>query len=78
MLSYGRKGLIPILSTQGICGADGKLTQEEYERMEGTYKYLKWELQMKELVGQFDIYDVDYAGKEEASSVQYHCFAGYT
>ncbi len=58
--------------------SQGELTQEEYERLEGAYKYLKWEPQMKELVEQFDIYDADFLGQigtlgiEEENSKKYH------
>ena len=48
----------------------GELTQEEYERLEGAYKYLKWEPQMKELVEQFDIYDADFVGRLAASGIE--------
>ena len=50
--------------------SQGELTQEEYERLEGAYKYLKWEPQMKELVEQFDIYDDDFAGRLVASGIE--------
>ena len=58
----------------------GELTQEEYERLEGAYDYLKWEPQMKELVKQFDIYDADFAAQlvvagvdtENLTQKQYH------
>ena len=44
-----------------VTTALGKLTQEEYDRLEGAYKYLKRDPQMKELVETFDIYDADFA-----------------
>lgn len=53
-----------------------ELTQEEYDRLEGAYKYLKRDPQMKELVETFDIYDADFArriatmGIEGAEPVQ--------
>ena len=50
--------------------SQGELTQEEYERLEGAYKYLKWEPQMKELVEQFDIYDADFAAQLVTSGVE--------
>ncbi|MDE7431089.1 MAG: DUF4153 domain-containing protein [Lachnospiraceae bacterium] len=50
--------------------SQGELTQEEYDRLEGAYKYLKWEPQMKELVEQFDIYDDDFAGQLAASGIE--------
>lgn len=48
----------------------GELTQEEYERLEGAYKYLRWEPQMKELVEQFDIYDADFTRRLAASGIE--------
>ncbi|MDE7282096.1 MAG: DUF4153 domain-containing protein, partial [Lachnospiraceae bacterium] len=48
---------------------EGELTQEEYDRLEGAYKYLKRDPQMKELVEQLDIYDVDFAGRLAALGV---------
>lgn len=48
----------------------GELTQEEYGRLEGAYKYLKWEPQMKELVEQFDIYDADFVRRLAASGIE--------
>ena len=48
----------------------GELTQEEYERLEGAYKYLRWEPQMKELVEQYDIYDADFVGRLAASGIE--------
>ena len=50
--------------------SQGELTQEEYERLEGSYNYLRWEPQMKELVEQFDIYDADFAGRLVASGIE--------
>ena len=44
-----------------VTTALGKLTQEEYDRLEGAYKYLKRDPQMKEMVETFDIYDADFA-----------------
>ena len=48
----------------------GELTQEEYDRLEGAYKYLKWEPQMKELAEQFDIYDDDFVGQLVTSGIE--------
>ena len=50
--------------------SQGELTQEEYERLEGAYKYLRWEPQMKELVEQFDIYDTNFVRLLLASGVE--------
>ena len=47
----------------------GELTQEEYERLKGAYDYLKWEPQMKDLVEQLDIYDVDFAAQLEVVGI---------
>ncbi|MDE6212834.1 MAG: DUF4153 domain-containing protein, partial [Lachnospiraceae bacterium] len=60
--------------------SQGELTQEEYERLEGAYKYLRWEPQMKELVERFDIYDTDFVRRlltlgvegETQTQTQYH------
>ena len=60
--------------------SQGELTQEEYERLEGAYKYLRWEPQTKELVEQFDIYDTDFVRQlltlgvegEIQTQTQYH------
>ncbi len=58
----------------------GELTQEEYERMEGAYEYLKWEPGKEDLVSAYDIYDVGFAkqlvtlgiDEEELTQKQYH------
>lgn len=41
--------------------SQGELTQEEYERLEGAYDYLKWEAGKDNLIKEFDIYDADFA-----------------
>lgn len=48
----------------------GELAQEEYERLEGAYKYLRWEPQMKELAEQFDIYDAEFVRRLAASGIE--------
>ena len=47
-----------------------QLTQEEYERLEGSYDYLKWEPVVKNVVEQYDIYDADFVKLLVVSGVE--------
>ncbi|MCH5262522.1 MAG: DUF4153 domain-containing protein [Lachnospiraceae bacterium] len=37
-----------------------EITQNEYDRMEGAYKYLRWKPEMKDIVEKYDIYAEDF------------------
>lgn len=60
--------------------SQGELTQEEYERMEGAYNYLKWEPGKGDLINEFNIYETDFAeqlvrsgiDEEGLTQKQYH------
>lgn len=46
------------------------LAQEEFERLEGAYQYLKKEAGKQELIEQFDIYEEDFAGSLAVSGIE--------
>ncbi len=60
--------------------SQGELTQEEYERMEGAYNYLKCETGKGDLINEFNIYEADFAeqlvrsgiDEEGLTQKQYH------
>lgn len=49
--------------------SQGELTQEEYERMEGAYNYLKWEPGKEDLINEFNIYEADFAAQLVMSGI---------
>lgn len=40
--------------------AQQEITQKEYDRMEGAYKYLRWDPEMEDIVEKYDIYAEDF------------------
>ena len=61
--------------------ADGEeISQEEYDRLEGAYKYLRWKPEMKAVVERYDIYADDFVQKlvvstgetEDLTDIKHH------
>ena len=51
---------LTLVSVYDKAASGQEITQKEYDRMEGAYKYLRWQTGMEDIVEKYDIYAEDF------------------